>query len=117
MLFDGAETADVYFSCLQLIWPEKAWKRRKVRRFTVIPNQYLKVLVVAGFKGHAVDYEFVMYLLEMAIMLEEMVISVHSPFTSGCPQESKDPGEEHAARKIAEQLRTKLPDGANLVIL
>lgn len=64
------------------------------------------------FRGYAVDSEILSYLLERATMLEEIVVDPHACLTEGTAME-----EEQAARKMAEQLKPKLPHAANLIIL
>lgn len=99
-----------YFE-LELEWTEP-WRRRNAKKVNATPNQYLKVVKICGFRGYAVDSEILSYLLERATMLEEIVVDPHACLTEGTAME-----EEQAARKMAEQLKPKLPHAANLIIL
>ncbi|KAF8005872.1 hypothetical protein BT93_K0219 [Corymbia citriodora subsp. variegata] len=99
-----------YFE-LKLEWTEP-WRRRNAKKVNATPNQYLKVVKICGFRGYAVDSEILSYLLERATMLEKIVVDPHTCLTEGTTME-----EEQAARKMAEQLKPRLPHAANLIIL
>ncbi|XP_059657281.1 F-box/LRR-repeat protein At2g42730-like isoform X3 [Cornus florida] len=91
--------------------------RRKRRRFTSRPHQYLKVVEFIGFAGLAIDVELAMYLIKSAVMLEKITFDPRNPLLIGSPWEFMETKEKKTARKRAKYLGTKLPAGVALVIL
>ncbi|XP_059657276.1 F-box/LRR-repeat protein 13-like isoform X2 [Cornus florida] len=88
--------------------------RRKRRRFTSRPHQYLKVVEFIGFAGLAIDVELAMYLIKSAVMLEKITFDPRNPLLIGSPWEFMETKEKKTARKRAKYLGTKLPAGVAL---
>ncbi|XP_059658946.1 F-box/FBD/LRR-repeat protein At1g16930-like [Cornus florida] len=104
---------------LKLHW-RKAGQKRKHHKFTSRTHQYLKVVEFIGFVGRTNDVELAMYLIKSAIKLEKITFDPRDPLAIGTPWEFTEfaqPKREKAARKFAKKLGTKLPVGADLVIL
>ncbi|KAK9278414.1 hypothetical protein L1049_027979 [Liquidambar formosana] len=101
---------------LQLTWIGPS-RRRKKRNAPKCPiDRHLKVVEFVGFVGRPIDLELAMYVLGNAVMLEKIIINTTSPYLVGTQWESEESEEKLAARKRAKQLKTKLPQGVELVI-
>ena len=81
------------------------------------PNKHLKEVEIVGFVGRAIDIELTIYLLEIAIKLEKIVIIPRHPALVGTPWEFDEIEKNERAIKAAKQLKKNLPLGAELLIL
>ncbi|XP_059643052.1 uncharacterized protein LOC132284926 [Cornus florida] len=77
----------------------------------------IKVVELVAFAGRKPDVEFAVYILEKAVSLEKMIIDTRYLYSVGTPSENVEDEERLAAKKCAEQLRTKRRPGVDFVIL
>lgn len=80
-------------------------------------HQQLKVVELIGFLGLPIELELAFYLLEIATMLEKVIVEPTPPSLLGTPWVFEDYKKKAAARQRAKKLETRLPRGVELVIL
>ncbi|KAE9465646.1 hypothetical protein C3L33_02440, partial [Rhododendron williamsianum] len=78
-------------------------------------HQYLKVVELVGFIGHAKDFELASHLLEIAVSLDKLVIHPRSPYVVD-NYGFVDFEDLERRRKCARLLETKQPPEAILVV-
>ena len=81
------------------------------------PHQCLKVVELIGFVGCTVDMELALNLIDNAASLEKIIIDTRSPDLEEMLWDSREPQQKLAALNSARQLETRLPPGAEMVIL
>lgn len=95
----------------------KPYPERMTPKFTKKhPYNLLKVVELLGFVGEREDVEIAMYLLENAVSLEKLTIGPFNPECSIYESEFHE-REKLLTRECALQLGTKLPPGAEFIII
>ena len=80
------------------------------------PNKHLKEVEIVGFVGRAIDIELTIYLLEIAIKLEKIVIIPRHPALVGTPWEFDEIEKNERAIKAAKQLKKRITYSVVIII-
>ncbi|GER52321.1 F-box family-6 [Striga asiatica] len=98
---------------LKVSWPShyEVYKRERVEEMEAEPeHEHLKVIEFVGFQGGVVEVELLLCLMDRAVSLKSLII--HPSFNLCYTRIHCD-----KATAVAKQLKTRLPPGAELVIL
>nr|XP_043627687.1 F-box protein At4g09920-like [Erigeron canadensis]XP_043627688.1 F-box protein At4g09920-like [Erigeron canadensis] len=100
-----------------LYWFSLAKRRRKVRRTASHCHKHLKLLKVEGYYGRISDLELVVYVMENAIALQNIVIDPSCLYSrEGLTAANKLKVEQQARSSAKRQLQPIVPQGVELTI-
>ncbi|XP_037496440.1 F-box/LRR-repeat protein At3g59210 [Jatropha curcas] len=81
------------------------------------PHQSLKIVEIMGFVGYTIDFQFLYYIFETAIVLEKLIIDRRKPYSLGTPWEFEEDKEKQDALQRALQLKRIIPASVEVVII
>lgn len=94
-------------------------REKQIKQAPKCSHQYLRVVEVAGYRGHTSDFELVMYLIENAVELEKTCypscsrgVSAEEAVWCKCGEAREEKEERKHARN---QLEEKMPSSVEFV--
>jgi hypothetical protein len=72
------------------------------------PHQHLKVVEILEFTGEAVKVELALYIIENAVVLENIIFDTRNPVLIGTQWEFKESKDRKMGRRCARKLGAKL---------
>jgi hypothetical protein len=72
------------------------------------PHQHLKVVEILEFTGEAVKVELALYIIENAVVLENIIFDTRNPVLIGTQWEFKESEDRKMGRRCARKLGAKL---------